>query len=77
MQVIPLIQHELAERWRMSRATLERWRNATPYPASPPSRRSSTRCTWNHSIFFDLARRRDDFQANFHPLCLIFWMHIP
>jgi hypothetical protein len=57
MQVIPLSQHELAERWR----------NATPHPASPPSRRSSTRCTWDHSIFFERARRRDGFQANFHP----------
>ena len=27
MQVIHLSQHELAERWRMSRATLERWRS--------------------------------------------------
>ena len=28
MQVIHLGQKELAERWRMSEATLERWRSA-------------------------------------------------
>lgn len=28
MQVIHLSQKELAERWRMSEATLERWRSA-------------------------------------------------
>jgi hypothetical protein len=57
MQVIHLGQKELAERWR----------NATPHTASPPSRRLTTRCTWDHSIFFELARRRDGFQANCHP----------
>ena len=48
MGVIPLSQHELAERWRMSEATLERWRSDRFNPQRPAGQLRCHECQYLH-----------------------------